>query len=85
MNLHPGEPVFVLRAADIHAPKTIIDWARTVISNPKSTRQQFDKATAGLAVAVQMLGWQQSNAHLVKIPDLAITTESNGTKNDIDE
>jgi hypothetical protein len=64
------EPKFVLRAQDVHAPQTIIDWARVVISNPNSTRVHFDKATAALSVANQMLEWQQLNPDKVKIPDL---------------
>lgn len=75
MNLHPDEPVFVLRAADVHAPQTIIDWARVVISNPGATRTHFDKATAALAVANQMLEWQQANPDKVKIPDLNHNTQ----------
>jgi hypothetical protein len=42
-----------------------------VISNPNSTRVHFDKATAALSVANQMLEWQQLNPDKVKIPDLA--------------
>lgn len=63
--------MFTLRAQDIHAPQTIIDWARVVISNPASTRTHFDKATAALAVANRMLEWQQLNPDKVKIPDLS--------------
>ena len=69
MTLHPDEPTFTLRAQDITAPGTIIEWARMVVQNPKATRAQFDKATEGLAVAFKMLEWQSANPDKIKLPD----------------
>lgn len=64
------EPLFILRAQDIHAPEIIIKWAQTVIQNPEATRANFNKATAALTVALEMLEWQTANPDKVKIPDL---------------
>lgn len=70
------EPIFTLRAQDVHAPEIIIKWAQTVIQNPNATRASFDKATAALTVALDMLTWQTANPDRVKIPDLNYLTQS---------
>lgn len=70
------EPLFILRAQDIHAPEIIIKWAQTVIQNPAATRASFDKATAALSKALEMMAWQQANPDKVKIPDLNYLIQS---------
>jgi len=69
MNLYEDEPIFMLRAADFHAPRAVTHWARTVIQNPKSTEYQFRQATQALIIADNMHEWQQNNPEKVKLPD----------------
>ncbi|PSR54187.1 hypothetical protein AHMF7605_11965 [Adhaeribacter arboris] len=72
MNLYPDEPTFTLRAADTYAPKTILDWARSVLQSPNATREQFLKAAQAHQVAERMLYWQAENPDKVKVPDAII-------------
>lgn len=70
MRLHPNEPVFILRAQDVFAPKVITTWCNMVIHDPKATQGNFDQAANASLIANDMEQWQKANPDKVKIPDL---------------
>jgi len=59
------EPVFILRAQDILAPRVVVGWAHP--GEQAGTAQ--DKARGALVVAKQMADGQANNPHRVKVPD----------------
>ena len=59
------EPVFILRAQDILAPRVVVRWAHLA----EQTGSPHDKVGAALQVAKQMADWQANNQHRVKVPD----------------
>ena len=59
------EPVFILRAQDILAPRVVVRWAH--LAEQAGTAQ--DKVRGALEVAKQMADWQANNPHRVKVPD----------------
>ena len=59
------EPVFILRAQDILAPRVVVRWAH--LAEQAGTGQA--KVRAALEVAKQMADWQANNPHRVKVPD----------------
>ena len=64
------EPIFTLRAQDVHAPQIILAWVDKMVQNPEITKAQFDKATSAFKVALDMVEWQKANPDKVKIPDM---------------
>lgn len=65
LELHDGEPVFVLRAQDIIAPQVVELWAIMAgsvhVNQPKVNRARN--------VAAHMRRWQHLNQTKVKTPD----------------
>ena len=59
------EPVFILRAQDILAPRVVVRWAH--LAEQAGTAQ--DKVRGALEVAKQMADWQANNPYRVKVPD----------------
>jgi hypothetical protein len=59
------EPVFILRAQDILAPKVVVRWAHLA----EQAGSPHDKVRGALQVAKQMADWQANNQHRVKVPD----------------
>jgi len=59
------EPVFILRAQDILAPRVVVRWAHLA----EQAGSPQDKVRAALQVAKQMADWQANNQHRVKLPD----------------
>ena len=59
------EPVFILRAQDILAPRVVVRWAH--LAEQAGTAQ--DKVRGALEVAKQMADWQVNTPHRVKGPD----------------
>jgi hypothetical protein len=59
------EPVFILRARDVLAPRVVVHWAHLAeqAGSPK------EKVHAALVMAKQMADWQARNEHQVKVPD----------------
>lgn len=59
-----GEPVFMLRGSDVHAPEIVTRWAEMQAAaggDPRLVRMAFDQAR-------EMRLWQR--AHGSKVPDL---------------
>ena len=59
------EPVFILRAQDILAPRVVVRWAHLA----ERAGSPQDKERAALQVAKQIADWQANNQHCVKVPD----------------
>jgi hypothetical protein len=59
------EPVFILRAQDILAPRVVVRWAH--LAEQAGTPQH--KVQGALELAKQMADWQANNQHRVKVPD----------------
>ena len=59
------EPVFILRARDILAPKAVVRWAHLA----EQAGSPQDKVRSALQVAKQMADWQANNRHRLKVPD----------------
>ena len=55
------EPVFILRAQDILAPRVVVRWAH--LAEQAGTAQ--DKVRGALEVAKQMADWQAKNPYRV--------------------
>ncbi len=69
----PDEPIFVLRAQDKLAPKTVRDWASRLMleadntSDPELRVRQSAKAVEATKLADRMEAWQAANTS--KVPD----------------
>lgn len=61
----PDEPLFIIRATDKFAAKTIRDWAARVASDPEATNGE--KVLDALKAADQVDAWQ--TVHGSKVPD----------------
>jgi len=59
------EPVFILRARDMLAPKAVVRWAHLA----EQAESPQNKVRGALQVAKQMADWQANNRHRVKVPD----------------
>ena len=59
------EPIFILRAQDILAPRVVVRWAH--LADQAGSPQA--KVQAALELAKQMADWQANNQHRVKVPD----------------
>ena len=59
------EPVFILRAQDILAPRVVVRWAHLA----EQAGSPQDKVRGALQVAKQMADWQVNNRHRLKVPD----------------
>jgi hypothetical protein len=59
----PDEPIFVLRAQDILAPTTILEWAYLALQHGTP----LEKVTEAMECAKSMREWQES--HTSKTPD----------------
>ena len=59
------EPVFILRAQDVLAPRVVVRWAH--LAEQAGTPQ--DKVQGALQLAKQIADWQANNQHCVKVPD----------------
>ena len=59
------EPVFILRAQDILAPKVVVRWAHLA----EGAGSALHKVQSALAIAKQMADWQAKNEHRIKVPD----------------
>jgi hypothetical protein len=59
------EPIFILRAQDILAPRVVVRWAHLAdqAGSPRA------KVHGALELAKQMADWQATNKHRVKVPD----------------
>lgn len=69
MNLHPDEPIFILRAQDKFAVPKIREWADEIIKDSEATEPQFKKALVAHKIADRMELWQALNPDKVKLPD----------------
>ncbi len=63
--LHEGEPVYVVRAQDVHAPHVIRYWA--ALAQPRGT--PLPKIASAHLLALEVEVWQRAHAGLVKVPD----------------
>ena len=63
--IHPGEPVYVLRAQDLHAPAVIRHWAD--LAQQRGT--PMTKVASARLVAQDMETWASANRTKVKVPD----------------
>jgi hypothetical protein len=63
----PGvdEPVFILRAQDILAPRVVVRWAHLA----EQANAPLDKVQGALRCAKQMADWQAQHPDRVKVPD----------------
>jgi hypothetical protein len=61
----PDEPVFILRAQDILAPRVVVRWAHLA----EQAGSPQDKVLGALQLAKQIADWQANNGHRVKVPD----------------
>lgn len=68
--LYPGEPVFVLRAADLESTPQITSYGAKMVQDPNADQEQFNKGVAALEMARLFCQWQQRNPDKVKLPDL---------------
>ena len=59
------EPIFILRAQDILAPRVVVRWAH--LADQAGSPQA--KVQAALELAKQMADWQANNPYRVKVPD----------------
>ena len=59
------EPVLILRAQDILAPKVVVRWAHLA----EGAGSALHKVQSALAIAKQMADWQAKNEHRIKVPD----------------
>jgi hypothetical protein len=59
------EPVFILRARDILAPRVVVRWAH--LAEEAGSPQH--KVQSALQLAKRMADWQANNQHRVKVPD----------------
>jgi hypothetical protein len=59
------EPVFILRAQDILAPRVVVRWAHLA----EQAGSPIEKVRGALQLAKQMADWQANNQHSVKVPD----------------
>ena len=59
------EPVFILRARDMLAPKAVVRWAHLA----EQAESPQNKVRGALQVAKQMADWQANNRYRVKVPD----------------
>jgi hypothetical protein len=59
------EPVFILRAQDILAPRVVVRWAHLA----EQAGSPQDKVQGDLILAKQMADWQANNQQRVKVPD----------------
>lgn len=70
----PGEPLFVLRAQDTHAPHLVRTWGDMVLgslrgrNDPQAERSR-DKVREADEVVHAMTQWQAQNPDRVKVPD----------------
>lgn len=64
-SFHPGEPVFVLRAADLSAPQAICDYAAHCFALGCTEAHYY----GCLAAARRLKDWQEANPSLVKKAD----------------
>lgn len=60
------EPVFVLRAKDVTAPKVISDWCTRRIAEGKNAHGDA-QITDALAVAKAMTEWRAKNGQFIKL------------------
>lgn len=63
--LHEGEPVYLIRAQDLHAPAVIRYWAELALHRGTPTT----KVASARRVAQEMDLWQSAHKNIVKIPD----------------
>ena len=61
--VQPDEPVFVLVASDLTAPKAVRDWA----NRAEGMGLDYDKIEGARELAREMLRWQ--SIHGSKLPD----------------
>jgi len=59
------EPVFILRAQDIVAPRVVVRWAHLA----DQAGAPHAKVQGALELAKQMADWQANNRDRVKVPD----------------
>ena len=59
------EPVFILRAQDILAPRVVVRWAHLA----EQAGSPQDKVRGALQLAKRMADWQVDNPQRVKVPD----------------
>ena len=59
------EPVFILRAQDILAPRVVVQWAYLA----EGAGSPWDKVHGPLVIAQRMADWQAKNPDRVKVPD----------------
>ena len=59
------EPVFVLRARDMLAPRVVVRWA----SLAEQANVSRDKVASALRRAKEMADWQARNPDCVRLPD----------------
>ena len=59
------EPVFILRAQDILAPRVVVRWAHLT----EGAASPQDKVHGASLIAKQMADWQAKNPDRVKVPD----------------
>lgn len=67
--LHEGEPVFVLRAADIKSVEFVLQYGQRLVQDSLATQEQFNKGVSALHIAHKMTQWQLGNPDKVKLPD----------------
>jgi hypothetical protein len=59
------EPVFILRAQDILAPRVVVRWAHLA----EQANVPLNKVQAALKLAKEMTDWQAKHPSRVKVPD----------------
>ena len=59
------EPVFILRAQDILAPRVVVRWAHLA----EQAGSPQEKVLSALRLAKRMADWQANNPRSVKVPD----------------
>ena len=59
------EPLFILRAQDILAPRVVVRWAHLA----EQAGSPQDKVRGALVLAKKMADWQAKNPRRVKVPD----------------
>jgi hypothetical protein len=59
------EPIFILRAQDVLAPRVVVRWAHLA----EQADAPLDKVQGALKRAKEMADWQAQNPDRVKVPD----------------
>lgn len=68
--LHDGEPVFVLRASDASAIRTIAHYHQYLAGIEADDRKRDPQFLAAIEVDIsRFAAWQAANTDLVKLPD----------------